>query len=334
MTDDAKDRAIAVAEQIRARVANRRQTDKLTSAQRKLLEDSATIFGDPATIQDAAYLPRELVQVTLPHKNPGNIPVWRRTNGNITVGIEPGANLNTGESYGYPYGIIPRLLLFWITTEAVRTKSARLELGSSLSGFMADLGLSAYTGRGKRGDAKRLRNQMERLFWSRIRFLASDHGGEREAQSGMQVADETMFWWNPKDPDQATLWGSWIKLSERFFAAITAYPVPVDMRALKALKRSPLALDLYAWLSYEAYRAHSSGKPRFENWTQLHDHLGAEYQHRQHFRSATKAAIRKIKVVYPGLKLGDRQGGIQVLPESWPAIQPRRILINGNFKTI
>jgi hypothetical protein len=41
-----------------------------------------------------------------------------------------------------------------------------------------------------------------------------------------------------------------------------------------------LALDLYAWLSYEAYRAHSSGNARFENWTQLHDHIGAEYKAR------------------------------------------------------
>jgi hypothetical protein len=173
MADDPKDRAIAVAE-LRARVEANTQRTKLTPAQRQLLEHSARIFDEPATKQNAAYLPRELVQVTWPHKNPGNIPVWRRTNGNVTVGIEPGANLNTGESYGYPYGIIPRLLLFWITTEAVRTKNSRLELGSSLSGFMADLGLSSYTGRGKRGDAKRLRNQMERLFWSRIRFIASD----------------------------------------------------------------------------------------------------------------------------------------------------------------
>jgi hypothetical protein len=82
MTDDydPKDRALAVAEQLRARAAAK----PLTHAQRKLLEQSARIFDEPATRKDAAYLPRELVQVTLPHKNPGNIPVWRRTNGNLT----------------------------------------------------------------------------------------------------------------------------------------------------------------------------------------------------------------------------------------------------------
>lgn len=40
------------------------------------------------------------------------------------------------------------------------------------------------------------------------------------------------------------------ELGEDFFKMVTASPVPVDMRALRALKRSPLALDLYAWLTY------------------------------------------------------------------------------------
>jgi hypothetical protein len=46
-----------------------------------------------------------------------------------------------------------------------------------------------------------------------------------------------------------------------------------------------------------------------------------------------KAALRKIRVVYPNLKLGDRQGGITVLPESLPALQPRPSL-GGDFKTL
>jgi hypothetical protein len=47
-----------------------------------------------------------------------------------------------------------------------------------------------------------------------------------------------------------------------------------------------------------------------------------------------KVALRKIKTVYPGLKLGDKQGGIQVLPESWPAIQPRDMTIGGTCKAV
>lgn len=334
MTDNPKDRALAVADQLRARVEKGRQTGSLTAAQRKLLEHSAKIFDERATVKNAAYMPRELVQVTLPHKNPGNVPVWQRTNGNCTVVIQPGWSIEDNKSFGYPYGIIPRLLLFWITSEAIKKGSRRLELGNSLSSFITELGLDPNRG-GKRSDAQRLRDQMERLFRARMSFQGSLYrdGQRGAARLDMQVADKTELWWSHKDPSQTALWGSWIELGERFFDAITAFPIPADMRALQALKRSPLALDLYAWLSYEAFRAHSSGKARFENWTQLHDHLGAEYKHRQHFRSAAKAAICKIRTVYPGLKLGDRQGGVQVLPESWPSIRPRNLTINGTFRT-
>ena len=68
------------------------------------------------------------------------------------------------------------------------------------------------------------------------------------------------------------------------------------IRALKALKRSPLALDLYAWLTYEAFRAHKSGKPRFETWEQLHAHIGGEYGRLDNFRAKTKAALTKMGV--------------------------------------
>ena len=298
---------------------------EVTQAQRKLLDASAIIFGERATGKDAAFIARQLVQATLPHKNPGNIPLWKRTNGNITLAIQAGMNISSGESYGYPYGTIPRLLLFWMTTEAVRTKSRHLELGHTLNGFMLDIGLNPDTGGGKRSDARRLRQQMERLFRARITFEATveKDGRAGEARRDMLVADETMLWWDIKNPDQAALWGSWIELGEKFYAAITAAPVPVDVRALKALKRSPLALDLYSWLTYEAYRAHKIGKTRFETWEQLHAHMGGEYTHINNFRSKANAALRKIRTVYPGLKLGKKQGGIEVLPESLTALQLR-----------
>ena len=154
------------------------------------------------------------------------------------------------------------------------------------------------------------------------------------ARLNMHVARKTVFWWNPRQPDQINLWGSFIELSQDFYDAITAAPVPVDMRALKALKRSPLALDLYSWLTYEAFRAHKSGKPRYETWEQLHAHIGGEYGRLDNFRAKAKAALIKIKTVYPGLKLGGKQGGIEILPESLPALQPRNMTIDGTCTTL
>lgn len=312
----------------RLRVVQSRER-ALTEAQQKLIDSSVGIFDESPAARDAAFIARELVLASLPHSNPGDRPVWTRRNGNVTLAIQPGVNIQTGKSYGYPYGIIPRLLLFWMTTEAIRRKSRRLELGSSLNGFLGELGLSGYTGRGKRGDAKRLREQMERLFRSRFTLECLRTGDEqsRKRWLDMQVAPQGELWWSVRAPDQGALWGSWIELGELFYAALTSAPVPVDMRALRALKRSPLALDLYAWLTFQAFRAHQNRQPRFETWAQLHSHMGGEYANTDDFRRKIKAALRKIRVVYPGLHLGGRAGGIEVAPESLPAIEPKELLL-------
>ncbi|MBV5344255.1 MAG: hypothetical protein JZU63_01285, partial [Rhodoferax sp.] len=87
-----------------------------TRAHLKLIEAAVEIALDRPTEQDAAYIARELVQCTLPHKNPGAVEAWTRTNGNLSLVIQAGFNLGARKSYGYPFGTIPRLLLFWITT--------------------------------------------------------------------------------------------------------------------------------------------------------------------------------------------------------------------------
>ena len=51
----------------------------------------------------------------------------------MTLSIRPGWDHERNNIIGYPYGTLPRLLLFWMTTESVRTGSRRLELGSTLA---------------------------------------------------------------------------------------------------------------------------------------------------------------------------------------------------------
>jgi len=286
----------------------------LTRQQQNFLDAADAIRLDPDKIE-AAFMARQLVQATLPHKNPGDIPLWSRTNGNLTLGIQPGMNLATRKSYGYPYGTIPRLLLFWITTEAARTKNPRLELGNSLASFMRQLGLDPSRG-GRRSDATRLRDQMHRLFHARISFhqAREENGCKGQAWLNMEVAPKGVLWWNERQPEQPTLWQSWIQLGEDFFQAITAAPVPVDMRALKALKRSPLALDLYAWSTYTAYRTRQTGQARSVSWEFLHTQFGAEYHRLDNFQVKAWAAFQKIKVVYPELGIEREHGGVKILP--------------------
>lgn len=247
------------------------------------------------------------------------------------LGIQAGANLETKKSYGYPYGSIPRLLLAWVTTEATRTKSHRLELGANLNSFMSALGLSANTGRGKRGDAKRLRDQMDRLFNANISFQYATKGERRSgaARLNMQIARKSVFWWSEKNPQQSVLWDSWIELTEEFYKAVTAEPLPLDVRILKHIKQSPLAIDLYTILNREAYRASKGGKPRFLAWKWLQAQIGNEYGDSRNFRAKALIQIQHILDVNPHLLLKQEKGrsgqksGLTISNLSLPSIRPK-----------
>ena len=84
---------------------------------------------------------RTMALCSLPRTNPGNRLQYRRVNGPYKLVMIAGADKKL------PYGNLPRLLLAWISTEAVRTQSRMLVLGDSLSEFMRELGIYSTSGR-------------------------------------------------------------------------------------------------------------------------------------------------------------------------------------------
>ena len=285
----------------------------------RLIEAGETIAREEPGSQDKAFTTRYLVQATLPHRSPkDNPPFWYRKNGNYTLTIQPGTQTNpkTGkpEIIGYPFGSVPRLLMFWLTTEALRTGNKKLVLGSSLADFMTQLGLNPRNGGpGSKGsDRRRLHNQMARLFGAKISFEYVDE--RQRSWLNMDIAPEGQLWWDLKNPGQFTLYESWIELGEKFFNAITTAPVPVDMRALQELKNSPLALDMYTWCTYKTYLVNRSRKPQRVTWRQLQEQFGTEYKDPKEFKRSAKYALRKIAPVYPGLHLDEIDGGMIVYP--------------------
>ena len=319
----------AIAKELEAKAPAPTPAKALPSkSERRLIETAVEVRQDPPDKDELAFMARELVQCTLPHSDPGQVPFWARRNGNFTLSITSQFDPQTGKLVGYPYGSLPRLLLFWLTSEAVRTGNRKLELGSTYNEFLRTIGLSPNTGGGARGDGPRVRNQSRRLFTSNISFIYAEQGQQaalgrgayREARVNMNVTSRMMLWWDPKQPDQMTLWDNWIELSDEFFKALTAAPVPLDMRALRALKRSPLALDLYAWATHKALTVARKGRSQFVPWRGLATQFGADYSDHHNFKKKAHDAFRKIQSVYPGLKLQPATGGIIVLPSSRPAI--------------
>ena len=264
---------------------------------------------------DIGFMARLMALCSLPRTNPGRQLQYKRVNGPYTLGMTAGVNNRL------PYGNLPRLLLAWVCTEAVRTQSRDLVLGRSLSEFMRTLGLHT-SGGSTRGNRTRLRNQMDRLFSATISLLYEGDGVNARVSS--LVADRTVFWWDPKRPDEPVLWDSRIRLGEEFFNEIVRHPVPLDMNILKAIKRSPLGLDLYMWLTYRTFALR---KPLRLSWRTIYRQFGVHPDQAsdnvtvQNFRKKCLRELKKIKKAWPEINFAVRRGEL-VLGRGKPSVLP------------
>lgn len=294
------------------------------------MKDLEPTKGRQPTKDEIALMARELVLVTLPHKDPGNVPRWKRQNGNITLAVQPGYKDDPKDKrksvcIGYPYGSIARLILYWIVTETRRTGEARLELGKSLADFMRKLGLKPDGSTGKRSSANSVHRQLERLIYARITLAKDLEEGTRKGRIDFElpVAKARELWWEAKDKDRQMLWNSYIVLSDDFFKAILTQPVPVRMLTLLAMKKSPLGLDLYAWATLEAYKAQARRQGRFVAWKLLHEQFGTELKDVDNFVRSAKRELQKIMCNCPTIKLTFARGGVQIHAGSVPDVLPK-----------
>jgi hypothetical protein len=256
------------------------------------------------------FIAKFLVQTTLPHRRqPGS--QYTRTDGRFTLRIT-----DVGGA-GLPYGSYPRLILIWMTSEAIRTSSRELELGTSLSRFMAELGLQA-TG-GHWGTIPRFRDQMQRLIGAAISTRWEQDGNGQHLATGenLLLADRFQLWWTPQTVPAVRPTISSIMLSADFFEQLVASPVPLDLRAVRVLKQSPLALDLYAWATR---RVSYLERPTLISWEALRRSFGTGYadtpQGRVKFRARVLDALGRVCRVYSSLRLEIEDDGVLLLPSA------------------
>ena len=271
------------------------------------------LVGASEADPDLGFMARTMALCSLPRTNPGNRTQYVRRNGPVTLVMNAG-----GIDYKLPYGNIPRLLLAYICTEAVRTQSRVLLLGDSVSGFMRKLDI--YSSSGEK--YARLRNQMRWLFNVHVQLIYEDEHGEASVNS--LVADRTELWWNPKRPNERSLWESKIELGEKFFNEIIRHPVPLDMNILKAMKRSSLGLDAYMWLTYRTF---TLKHPLCLSWKQLYRQFGSDPTNAsdkfvvRDFRTDFLRELKKIKTAWPSLNYATARG-VLILHPSATAIPP------------
>ena len=129
----------------------------------------------------------------------------------------------------------------------------------------------------------------------------------------------------PRSQNEPVLWQSAVELGHDFFQDILRHPFPLDMNVLKALKRSPLGLDLYTWLSYRTF---SLNCPLPLSWKKVYRPVRGltrpgwtDNRTVQDFRKDCLRELVKTKTAWPGLNYKTAKG-VLVLAPSTPTIPP------------
>jgi hypothetical protein len=298
------------------------------------LSGAPTVFDRVSAVANEdpvpSFLHSALCAMSLPVRRPidDKQPIIR-ADGQYTLVITPKAVVQNNDGQrdlkvlGVPYGSLPRVILIHIMTEAVRTNSRQVYLGKNFTDWMKRMGFRTVS-YGPRGSATLVRDQVDRLFaceWM-IRWDGTRATGEKEyGIKEVKLTNE----YGGTDQSNA-VFAREIYLTEGFYDHLKEHAVPLNEHAIRQLKDSATALDLYTWLAYRLPRINPQ-RPASLSWTQLANHFGNDGKNIRKFRQIIREAWDKhVSAVYPQAKAEFDTGLIRL--HSSPAPVPRKTLLS------
>ena len=275
-----------------------------------------------------SFLHSALCAMSLPVRKPADDTASIiRQDGQYTLAITPRPVLQRIDGQqrmailGVPYGSLPRLVLIHIMTEAVRTRSRHIVLGTSFTDWMRRLGMRTIS-YGPRGSATLIKEQLDRLLaceWM-IRWDNENASGDKE----FAVKEVKLTTDYSGVNSRHGSFSREILLTEGFFDHLREHAVPLDENAIRQLRDSATALDLYTWLAYRLPRI-TKARPALLSWPQLATHFGNEGHNIRKFRQTIRDAWeRHVSAVYPEARAEFDTTAIRLYPS--PAPMQRRVL--------
>lgn len=269
------------------------------------------------------YYPSFLCHVTFPASRVLGSEYERRTGPHLLSVLCP-------SSIGIPFGIFPRLMIGWITSEIKRKHlqgqdTSRLFLGETCAKFLQNVtGTHLLTG-GKTGNITRFRNAYLSLVASTIHYsynLNQEQPGEVVGPYNFQIAENVL--WHPQPPQPRLVgspipFNSEIVLGRLFEKDIINRGVPLDERILRALHPKCLATDIYTWATYRANAKPSGSDPESGpklipiRWEGLRLQFGAAYDPTKPIRAFKVKflqAASDVHKVYPDFSFEDRGSSV------------------------
>lgn len=286
-----------------AAAAREHATSKL---ERQCLDTAAAVLQDDKF--DLNILHSGFAMTALPHRRVEDL-VWERNGGQkgeIKLHIESGYGMGM-EPVGIPYGAVARLILIYLSSEAVANNSRVIELGRNMKQFLDRMGISVG---GK--SVAMVRDQARRISMCRLTFF---NKRERDTliSNGSFVRNAVIC--DPSSEQQSRLWNDQVELDEAFFKSLTDHPLPLREAAIRQLSGRSMALDLYVFLSY---RLHVLEKPTPVSWSSLQAQFGGGYRERWVFVQTIRDPLALALAAYPEAKVEINEGGLVLHPSPSP----------------
>jgi hypothetical protein len=272
-----------------------------------------------------AFLHSALCAMSLPTKRPKDDtqPIVRE-DGKYALAINPRPVLQNVDgksvlrSLGVPYGAYPRVALIYLLSQAVVKQSRDVYLGRNFTEWMRRLGYQTVS-YGPRGTANLMREQVDRLLaceWQ-IRWDGTETDDNAFAVRDVKISNEYAG-----SLDKNGSFAREIRMSEAFYSHLVEHAVPLNEIAIRELKGTPTALDLYTYLAYRLPRI-GSEKGQVISWDQLAKHLGNDADSKR-FRQTVRETMQIVSAVYPNANV-DLSGRKVVLHPS-PAPLERKLI--------
>jgi hypothetical protein len=257
----------------------------------------------------SAYLFSGWAQAALPHKRLADDAAWQLTTDRVTLVVEPGRRASpSGPVYvGVPYGSRARLIMLYLQSEALKTSSREVSLGSSLRDWLRRMDI-APGGNSIAG----VREQAERITRCRLSFQIRGADG-RSGLVQQQVVDTAMF--SETEDSSSGGFVERVQLSQSFYEQLRRHPVPVEDSAIRAINRHSVALDIYCWL---AYRLHVLDGANEISWRALQAQFGAGTDRLRNFRARFLENLGLALAVYPAAVVDVSGRGVTLHPSAPP----------------
>ena len=273
--------------------------------------DPAIALPDDTAADDPAFLHAVLCQVGLP-RSPTPDRSFIRSSGTASLRIDAGQWFD-GRGWAempLPSGTRPRLVLFHVCSEAIRSKSPVVEVEHSSSAFLKRLGIA-------KGGESMAHFKRQMLALAACRMQLGYQTASRVINLKCDPIEQFEAWLQHDDSGQRVMWPGVMTLSGKFFETLSEHAVPLDPHAIAGLQNSALALDTYTWLAHRLCRVRKDAGIVLP-WRALKGQFGQEYRTEKDFKRELAGALKKALAVYPAARVEKVRGGLRLFPSAPP----------------